>query len=37
MFVMDVGIIHNINLIEEIGIGVLYIKEQTDNLNVIPQ
>jgi hypothetical protein len=35
MCVMDVGTIHYLNLIKEIGIGVLNIKVQIDNLNVI--
>jgi dihydropteroate synthase len=32
---MDVGTHQYTNLIKEIGIGVLFIKEQKDNLNVI--
>jgi hypothetical protein len=34
MYVMDVGIKQNINLIKEIGTGALYTKEQRDSLNV---
>tara|TARA_R110000822_G_scaffold91831_2_gene211514 strand:- start:410 stop:514 length:105 start_codon:yes stop_codon:yes gene_type:complete len=31
---MDVGMIHNLNLIKEIGIGALLIKAQINNLYV---
>jgi hypothetical protein len=34
MYVMDVGINQNTHLIKEIGTGALFIKIQTDSLNV---
>jgi hypothetical protein len=34
MYVMDVGMIHNISLIKEIGIGALFTRVQIDSLNV---
>jgi hypothetical protein len=34
MYAMDVGMIHSIHLIKEIGTGALFTKEQIDSLNV---
>jgi hypothetical protein len=37
MFVMDAGTVLSIDLIKEIGIGALFIKEPPDNSNAIHQ